>query len=195
MLLIALLAFGLAGVALALAEDRVHRHVHSRMALAWFESFVLPLGRVFALMLFIGCAYPALYGLGTAPSFGALLRAEPGRFDHLLTVLFLAGLLLPAIPLLRHALGIVLPLQGMAGVALVANWCAAALQQPLALWPTLAVWTGLALAAIFAQLLAVLLTRAIDDPLLQEDARDLLLLWLQAPALLIYGQYLGHQLR
>jgi hypothetical protein len=195
MLLLALILFAVAGVLLALAEDRAHRHVHSQLALAWLDGFALPLGRVFALMLFIACAYPALYGLRDLPSFATLLSLERGRFDHLLTALFVAGLLLPAIPLLRRALGLILPLQGMAGVALVGHWCAGALGTTLKLWPTPATWMALALAAVFAQLLAVLLTRTIDDPLLQEDARDLLLLWLQAPVLLVYGQYLGHQLR
>ena len=193
MLLPALVVFAIAGALLAALEDRLHRRVHSRLGQAWVDGFVLPLGRVFALMAFNACAYPALYGLRGVPSFAALLQHGSGRFDHLLTLLFFAGVLLPAVAPLRRALSLVLPLQGMVGVAVVARWCAASVGVPVALWPSASTWVALALAAALAHLLALLLTRAIDDEVLREDARDLLLLWLQAPVLLIYGRFLGAQ--
>lgn len=193
MLLPALVVFAVAGALLAVLEDRLHRRAHTRLSAAWVDGFALPLGRVLALMGFIACAYPALYGLRGVPSFAALLQGGTGRFDHLLTLLFLAGLLLPAVAPLRHALSLVLPLQGMVGVAVVARWCAASVGAPLSLWPSAPVWLALIAVAGLVHLIARLLVRAIADEVLREDARDLLLLWLQAPVLLIYGRFLGAQ--
>lgn len=197
MILVALVLFAGAGLVLAWIEDRVQRRSRSALVQRWFEQFLLPLGRVFALMLFIVCAYPALYGLSgrEAPSFASLLAAGNGRLDRLISILFLAGLLLPAIPGLRRWIAVVLPLQGMAGVALVASWLASTNGASLALWPRAAVWVLLAVAAGLAAMLARLLTTLIDDPVLRQDAHDLLLLWLQAPLLLIYGLSLGHAFR
>lgn len=197
MILMALVLFAVAGLLLAWAEDRLQRRSRSPLAWNWFEQFLLPLGRVFALMLFIVCAYPALYGLNgrEAPAFGALLAAGNGRLDRLINVLFFVGLLLPAIPGLRRWIAVLLPLQGMAGVALVASWLAAAQGVSLTLWPSAAVWSLLVIVAGLAALLARLMTALIDDPVLRQDAHDLLLLWLQAPLLLIYAMALGRALR
>lgn len=194
MIALALLLFAAAGLALAWAEQRLHRHAFSALATAWLEHFLLPLVRAFALMLFLAAAYPALYGLREAPPLTSILFAADGRFDALLSVLFFAGLLLPSLPLLRRLPGLTLPLQGMAGIALLFGWLAQARGVDAHGWPEPGQWLLLAALAALASALAHLLTAAIEEPVQRQDARDLLLLWLQALPLLVYGQLLGARL-
>lgn len=193
-ILLALLALIAAASVVARLEDWGHREDRAPPFMAWFDGFLLPLGRVFALLLFIVLSYPALLDLERAPRFSALLAGEPGRFDRLVNLLFFTGLFLPAIPVLRRLPGLLLPLQGMAGVALVAGWTAAALGREIVLWPSRPLWVLIALLAGMAWLLAHLLTIAVRDRVLQQDLGDLFVLIFQAPLLLIYGHWLGRQL-
>jgi hypothetical protein len=193
-IVVALVVFLGAGLALFWLEERLHHVTRSGLARIWVESFLLPLCRVFALMLLVLLAHPGLFGSVELPSLSAILFDVDGRFDHLISVLFLSGLLLPAIPGARKLAGLVLPLQGMAGVAMLFSWLAQALAVPVRLLPTPAQWLSLATLSAVAVLCAWLLTRAVDDPTRRHDLYDLLLLWLQAPVLLVYGRMLGNQL-
>jgi len=193
-IVVALVFFVGAGVALFWLEERLHHITRHGLAQVWVESFLLPLCRVFALMLLMLIAYPGLFGTFAAPPLGKIVFSVEGRFDHLINVLFLAGLLLPAIPGARKLAGVVLPLQGMAGVAMLFSWLAQSLNVQARLLPTLSQWLTLATLSAVAMLCAWLLTRAVDDPTRRHDLYDLLLLWLQAPVLLVYGRMLGSQL-
>lgn len=195
MILAALLCFAVAGLALAWAEDRLHRRALTALATAWIEHFLLPLGRVFSLMLFLLVAYPALFGVRTAPPLGSILFGAAGRIDDLINVLFFAGLLLPSLPVLRRLPGLTLPLQGMAGTALLFTWLAQALGvTAVRLLPDPGQWLLLAVLAALAAAAARLLTIAIEEPVVRQDAHDLVLLWLQALPLLVYARMLGAQL-
>jgi hypothetical protein len=194
MILPALLLFMLAGLALAWLTDRSYRRPLPELTRRWLDLFLLPLGRVLVLLLFIVCAYPALFGAPQVPSLSSLLAAEHGRVDRLITVLFVAGLLLPSIPGTRQWQGLVLPLQGMAGIALLASWLAAAQGVPIALWPSTHTWLLLAVLATLAVTAAHLLAAIVEDPVLRQDVAELMLLWLQAPVLLVYGHTLGKAL-
>ncbi|HEY0973628.1 MAG TPA: hypothetical protein VGE57_03970 [Solimonas sp.] len=193
MILLALLLFAGAGLLLAWAEDHAHRTARAPLALAWFDRFLLPLGRVVALLLFIVCAYPALYGLRArdVPGFLELLSAQPGRLDRLINLLFFVGLILPAIPSLGRRLAFVLPVQGMAGVALVATWLSTAQGLPLSPWPGMGNLVLLLAGAALAALAARFAITMIEQPVLRQDVYDLLVLWLQAPLLLLYGRMLA----
>jgi hypothetical protein len=161
----------------------------------WIEGFLLPLGRVFCLMLFVATSIPALFGDSGGPSFTRLLQVDGGRFNDLVNGLFFAGLFLPAIPLLRRLGGLILPLQGGVGVAMVFVWyCAAIGVERPSLWPVGGEWLRLigasALAALFASALSLLVQNALG----RQQIYSLLLIWLQLPVLLIYGQLLGARL-
>lgn len=195
MILVALLCFGAAGLALAWAEDRLHRRGLAPLASAWVEHFLLPLGRVFALMVFLLVAYPALFGARQAPALHTILFGTAGRVDDLINVLFFAGLLLPSVPVLRRLPGLTLPLQGMAGTALLFTWLAQALgMSSVDLVPDAGQWLLLAVLAALAAAAARLLTITIDEPVVRQDAHDLVLLWMQALPLLVYARMLGSQL-
>lgn len=195
MILAALLCFGAAGLGLAWAEDRLHRRELVPLAVAWVEHFLLPLARVFALMLFLLVAYPALFGVGGAPPLSVILFGTAGRIDDLINVLFFAGLLLPALPVLRRLPGLTLPLQGMAGAALLFTWLAQGLgATQVRLLPDTGQALLLAALAALAAASARLLTITIEEPVVRQDAHDLVLLWMQALPLLVYARMLGAQL-
>lgn len=194
MILPALLAFGAAGFALAWAEDHLHRRSHAPFQTAWVDYFLLPLGRVFALALFVLLAYPQLFGRHDAPALRDILFGVQGRADRLITVLFLTGLLLPSLPGLRRMPGLTLPLQGMAGVALLFAWTAQALGADVSVFPASAQCLALGALGALAAGLARLMTAGVGEPVVRQDLQDLLLLWLQAPILLVYGRMLGAHL-
>ncbi|HEY1076744.1 MAG TPA: hypothetical protein VGE51_08640 [Fontimonas sp.] len=194
MIVVALACFAGAACALFWLEERLHHMTYSDLAQAWVESFLLPLCRAFALMLLILLAYPGLFGRAGLPPLQQIVFGIDGRFDHLINVLFLAGLLLPALPGARKVAGLVLPLQGMAGVAMLFSWLAQALQITVHLLPSAAQWLTLGVLSAIAMLAAWLLTRAVDDLTRRQDLYDLLLLCLQAPTLLVYGRMLGSQI-
>lgn len=176
------------------AEDRLLR-AREEILRQWSAQFALPLMRAFCLMAFIALAYPALFRLPDAPGFGALLAADSTRFDSLVNVLFFVGLLLPALPVLRRAPALVLPLQGAAGIALVGHWLALAVGAgELALMPNSSTLVMMATLSGFAAGLAALLSRGVNDTVAQQEVFDLLLLWLQIPVLVVYGQLLGARL-
>jgi hypothetical protein len=190
----ATLVFAAFTACLAVFEHRLHRRHHEPLQQWWIEQCLLPLCRVFALMLLIAIGYPAIFGLHAAPSLRALLLAEPGRFGQWVNVLFIVGLLLPALPLLRRLPGLSLPLQGLAGVAVVFSWLQSALGIEATLLPSRAEIIWLAILAALASAAAKLVSLSVDEPLWRQDLRDLLLLWFQAPLLIVYARMLGHQL-
>ncbi len=194
MILVALASFAGAAAALFWLEERLHQMTYSNLAQVSVESFLLPLCRVFALMLLMLLAYPSLFGHAGLPPLQDVVFGVDGRFDHLVNVLFLAGLLLPAIPGARKLAGLVLPLQGMVGVAMLFSWLAQALEINVRLLPSNGQWLTLAVLSAVAMLAAWMLTRAVEDPTRRQDLYDLLLLWLQAPTLLLYGRMLGQQI-
>lgn len=192
MIVLALIAFLLSTVGLACLEHRLHHRVHVGFQQWWIEQALLPLGRVFSLMLLITLSSPSLFGR-QEPSLTQLL-ATPGRFDALLNLLFIAGVLLPLLPALRYWTGAILPLQGMAGVALIYHWLCVALGVDTHWWPAAGEAMLLLTLAVLAWAVARLLSRPVEDELWRQDIRDLLLLCLQAPVILLYGHMLGNRL-
>ncbi|HEY0916372.1 MAG TPA: hypothetical protein VGE22_15980 [Solimonas sp.] len=195
MLLLAALAFAVLSMGAAWLEQVLHQRTREEVLRLWIQWFLLPLARVFCLMSFIVLAGASLFGLPAMPSPAELLAQAPGRTDSLITWLFFTGLLLPAIPLLQRAPGLVLPLQGGAGVALLFTWMAAAVGfHGTRLLPDLPMLLMLAALSGFAMACAHLLTQAVSDEVRRQEAYDLLLLWLQLPLLVVYGHWLGNQL-
>ncbi|TJY58971.1 hypothetical protein E4T66_15375 [Sinimarinibacterium sp. CAU 1509] len=192
---LAIAVFVLVTAGLARLEHRLHQHHHEPLQHWWIEQGLLPLGRVFALMLLIGLGYPDIFGIDDAPSLRALLQAEPGRFDQWINILFIVGLLLPALPLLHRLPGLALPLQGLAGVAVVFSWLRSALNIDATLIPPRAEMVLLLLLAALASAAAKLLSLSVREPVLRQDLRDLVLLWLQAPLVIVYARMLGNALR
>ncbi len=193
-MILAILVFVAFTACLAAFEHRLHRRHHRPLQQWWIEQCLLPLGRVFALMLLIAVGYPEIFGVDAAPSLRFILQAEPGRFDQWVNVLFIVGLLLPALPLLHRLPGLALPLQGLAGVAVIFTWLRSTLNIDVGLVPSRGEIVLLFLLAALASAAAKLLSLSAHEPVWRQDLRDLLLLWFQAPLIIVYAQILGHSL-
>ena len=193
---------GVLSLALALVGVRVVRTA-SHPVVPWlWEHLYLPLLRAGALVVFILVAYPALFGLAEAPAVRVLLAAAPARFSHLLGVVFLLSLLLPAVPVIGSP-ALALPVQGAAGSALVFHWLAeAAGAQEVGYWPGFPSLAGAGAMAYAAWRAARWAAAALDETGRRlwnvadagEAAFQALLLFLQAPAVLVYSLGLGRQL-
>ena len=198
----AALLHGVLSLALALIGVRVGRTA-SHPVVPWlWEHLYLPLLRAGALVVFILVAYPALFGLAEAPAVGALLQGGAGRFSHLLGLVFLLSLLLPAVPVVGTP-ALALPVQGAAGSALVFRWLAEAAGLPqVSYWPGLPSLAAAAAIAYVAWRAARWAAAALDETGRRlwdvadagEVAFQALLLFLQAPAVLVYSLGLGRQL-
>ncbi|MCU0936549.1 MAG: hypothetical protein MUF66_10905 [Gammaproteobacteria bacterium] len=198
----AALLYGAASVGLAWLSARVPKHAgHSVVVWLW-EHFYLPLLRAAALAGFILLAYPGLFGVAEGPGVGALIADGHARVSHLLGVVFLLSLALPAVPVVGGP-ALALPVQGAAGSALVFHWLAEALGVPaVGYWPgtpallgaaalAYGAWWAAGWAASALELTGRRLWNVADAG---EVAYQALLLFLQAPALLVYSLGLGRQL-
>ncbi len=198
----AALLYGALSVALALVSARVPKHAgHAAVVWLW-EHLYLPLLRAAALVGFILVAYPGLFGVAEGPGVGALIAGGHARLSHLLGVVFLLSLALPALPVVGSP-ALALPVQGAAGSALVFHWLAEALGAPaVGYWPGTPALLGAAALAYGAWWAARWASAALELTGRRlwnvadagEVASQALLLFLQAPALLVYSLGLGRQL-
>jgi len=200
----ALAIYGLLVMVLEYFTARLHHAVRDVGFTAWIVQHVLlPWSRVLALLVFLALAYPALFGLATAPPISDLLAARDGRMSTLINTAFVLSLLLPLTPLLGNIKGLVLPVQAIAMATLLFHWLTMALDVN-----TVSYWPGW-LAAM-----AILVLTPVTQSLAQHSAHwfgnhlnrinnregfenlmyDGLLLFFQIPAVLIYTLALGQQL-
>ncbi len=191
-------------VAVEVLVNRLHQGVTDIGITAWMvEHIALPLARAAVLSLFVLIAYPALFGLEAAPPLAQVLFAENGRLTALVNLAFVISLLLPLLPFGGRRQGLILPLQGIALSMLLFNWTATAIGiDDYSYWPG----TANAVAVIAISLIAPQLAHHIshwlgahvDRIATREGFEDLvfegLLLFLQAPAIIVYSLSLGRQL-
>lgn len=200
----ALLLYGVLVVLLELASHRLLRAVEDVPVTHWLmEHLGRPWLRALAMIIFVAAAYPTLFGLSEAPSLNMLLGSEDGRLSLLLNTAFFASLLLPLLPGLDRAPGLVLPLQAMASAALLFHWLGRATGlHDLHFWPG---WGNALAIVILAALsqpvahaashwLGAHLNRLHDREGFEHLCYDGLLLVFQVPAILIFTLGLGAQL-
>lgn len=202
-LLLALIAYTLLNLGLIGLEHRWQPHVSVHWLSEWIvEHIVLPVARIAVLLAFISAAYPVLFGVAEAPALLSLLGQGEHRINTLINVAFLASLLFPLVPLLGGMPGIVLPVQGIAASGLLFSWLASSLGLSVTLWPG---WTtaGVMLVwAVFGHRLAVWLARGTGSKIdawggyigSEKPVYELIILFLQVPAILVYTLSLGQQL-
>ncbi len=171
---------------------------------AWLWARIYaPLLRAGALLAFILIAYPTLFGLGEIPSVTALLSDQEGRFGSMLGVIFLLALALPLLPVIGTRPALILPLQGAAAAALLFRWLSQTLGAPnVSYWPGGATVLGMVVVSVAAYWIATRAAGIIEQfghkHLEVADLGELvfegLLLFLQAPAVILYATALGRQL-
>jgi len=198
----AALLHGAIALALALLGGRVEaRAAHRAIPWVWTHIY-LPMLRAAALALFVLVAYPGLYGVVEVPAASALVLEEPGRLSRLVGLVFLLSLLLPLLPGVGVP-ALALPVQGAAASALLFAWLtdAAGVSRP-SYWPgtanLLAAVTLAGAAGWIARRVAARIDEAGQRLWNVADAGQvvyqLLILFLQAPAILVYSLGLGRQL-
>ncbi|MGE0484718.1 MAG: hypothetical protein AB7Q81_11310 [Gammaproteobacteria bacterium] len=185
-------------------EFRLHRVAtgHAVLQVAW-EYFAAPLLRAALIAGFVLCAYPALYGLRSAPSLNVLVTAGAVAPATLVNVAFVASLLLPLVPGWRRRGGLVLMVQGLLATALVftgyAHWLGATSVGP---WPgfveAVAVlvlgWLDYLVGEHAGRLFGAWLDERFGTAGLDALAPHVTALLAQVPTLVAYGFLLGRQL-
>mgnify|MGYP000303644680 CR=1 FL=1 len=173
---------------LVLTEPWLLRQIHEPEWSTWLlEHALLPLARSACVLAFIVLAYPDIFGLEQAPPIQSILGV-PGRWTDLLNLGFVLSMALPLLPHVERIPGVVLPIQGFVTLALIFRWMT---EGPVHLWPSSAAWLAAgvaALAPIIAEWVA---------PVRQPEhdrIRDAVLIPLQLPPLILYGQALGAQI-
>lgn len=168
-----------------------------------FEHVLIPAARAMTLVLFILVAYPALFGLETAPPLGELLAVDRMRLTTLLNVVFLLTLLLPLLPGISRLPELVLPLQGITAATLLFRWLASSLPaREILYWPGMNTVLGLLLLAVVTHWLAKGLSHQLAqrlDRALDIEGSDRLIyrsvvMLMQMPVILLYTLSLGGQL-
>lgn len=201
-LLAALVVYGLLSLGLAWLVARVEDGLdHGVQAWLWLHLFA-PLLRAAALGVFIILAYPTLFGLDDAPPVTTLLLADDARPGHLVGALFAISLALPLAPLRLAGPALVLPLQGMAGATLLFGWLAEALALEPQLWVGLPNLGLILVLAVATHLAAARLLDGVHHAGhallgvadLEVLVRELLVLLVQVPVVLVYTLALGANL-
>ena len=200
-ILIACAVFAVVNLLLARAERHFLVAMSEHGITAWLsEHIYLPLGRVFAVLILIALAYPALFGVHDAPGILQLLRNGEQRVSHLVNVGFLLSLLLPFVPVFGRLPGLVLPVQTLFAAAMLFHWLAQTRGIEATLWPgwmtaiLIVVWLVLAhrLAAFGAGLFTD--HSRPDAAEWERTWYETALLIFQIPAVLLYTVRLGQQL-
>ena len=174
----------------------------------WIAKHIgTPFFHVLLLMAFIYMSYPVLYGLDShnntgesiLPSLTQLLNARSGQTMKLLNTLFIISVFLPLIPVINRFSALILPLQAIAGSAVLYGWLADFSSIHYSIFPGFNVMAML----IFFSLIAELLARAaatlsgnwLKHSYQHKDMEKIIyksiLLIVQVPILLIYTLNLG----
>lgn len=195
-------------VVFALAEPFLEKYLHDALqsnpvfCFGW-DNFFSPLLRSLAIVMFIYLAYPGLFGLNVAPTIGQLAASADASPSNLLGVMFLAGLLLPVIPVLNRHPEFVLPIQGALAAAYIFSWLTNHLHITTAyVWPAndilllmiLSSYLGHRLATAFGEQVGKKLDRHFNTSGLDAVSRHVIELLVQIPVILTYGYGLGRQL-
>lgn len=195
-ILLAILAFAAASTAVGLAEIRLHPVYSPHAATAWITEYVLiPLAEVITILVFILVAYPALYGLPTAPGILTLLGRGEMRTADLVNSLFLLSLILPLIPLFNRLPGFVRLAQAMTATAMIFYWLAARHELTFSLLPgpvtlvLIVVWSWLAQRLVYR-----IAHQREGDRLTARVLYWHLISALQLPSILLYAHDLGGRL-
>lgn len=203
--LFALMTLILMSVVGELAAIRLLNAVADVPVSEWiFAHFVLPAGRAFMLVVFIIIAYPALFGLSTAPAIDLLMQAGPNRMTTLVNVIVvLPVILLPLIPVIGGMHAMVLPLQGMVASSLLFHWLTQAYDKPdLSYWPGFNV-VGLVIVLAILSHAAARWTAGVIAEQIQRDLNidhanevvyNIVVSAFQIPVILVYTLALGRKL-
>ncbi|MCG8324804.1 MAG: hypothetical protein MI673_04745 [Thiotrichales bacterium] len=168
-----------------------------------WDVIVEPLYRAAVLVCFIFLAYPVIFGLENATGILTLLSEGENRTDHLINLVFISSLFLPFIPVAGKWMELILPLQAILCCMMVFSWLA---QNhgltDYSYWPGTIVVLTIILLASFTHWLSVFISKRAGNSLdqhfnvtgFEELTGESIIVFMQAPAILVYSLSLGQQI-
>lgn len=175
----------------------------------WIAKHIgMPFFHILLLIAFIYMSYPLLYGLEShnmngeriLPSLTQLLNSKNGPTMKMINTLFIISVLLPLIPVVSRFLALILPLQAMAGSAVLYGWLSQFTGIEYLIFPDYKVIAMIVFFSFIAELLAksvaVLLGTNLNTRYHTHDMKKVIhkssLLIFQVPILLIYTLNITH---
>lgn len=203
-MLAAIAVYALVAIAEPFVESWLHRVFEHNAPFQWaWDLFFAPLLRAAMIVVFVFFAYPALFGLSSAPTLSELLAVNDSRLNHLFSLLFVASIFLPFIPAINRAAELLLPLQAALATAVIFVWLSEYLGiTSSSIWPGIHV-IGIMIVLSFlsyrlARSVAEILGHWVDQKFYLTDGEAIVfravLLLSQVPVILFYGFGLGRQI-
>jgi len=175
----------------------------------WIAKHVgSPFIHVLLLVAFIYMSYPVLYGYGLEnlpehqnisgeailPTLTELLNFQSGQTMKMINTLFIISILLPLIPVINRFIALILPLQAIAGSAVLYSWLGNYTGIDYSLNPGMQALALIVLFSFIAELIARALSKLMGQTLnnqyhthdMEKVIHKSTLLILQVPILLIY---------
>ncbi len=202
-LLMATVLYTLMAVTFEIIYQNLLHKVHNVPGTYWIARYLgLPFFHILLLTGFIYMSYPVLFGLESynaeglriLPTLSQLLNNKSGPTMQLINTLFVISVLLPLVPLIRQFMALILPLQAIAGSAVLYDWLAQYTGQNFSLFPGWYI-AGLILlfsfvSELIARMLANVLSQWFNVQYHPHDIQKVVykssLLILQVPVLLLY---------
>ena len=165
-----------------------------------FSSILCPIIRIMVLFVIVSQVYPAVDANAASTGFWSILFQQ-GQFNHLINILFFAGLLLSFVPLLSHPV-FALPIQSLLTIALVFHWQYSDSIASLQLFPSMATILKITIYMLLAYYVtresSRYISRALDTRFAVSGSirlvSDAIYLVLQIPVMLVYSSFLKLQL-
>jgi len=206
-LILATLLYTLMSISFEIIYQHFLHKIQSVSGAHWIAKHIgSPFIHVLLLVAFIYMSYPILYGIespianqninGEAglPSLTELLNAKTGQTMKLINTIFIISILLPLIPVINRFIALILPLQAIAGSAVLYGWLASYTGIEYSLNPGLKVVALIVLFSFIAELIAKALSTLMGPYLnaqyhthdMEKVVHKSALLIFQVPVLLLY---------
>lgn len=173
-LLLATLLYSLMVISFELAYQHFLHKIEHVSGSYWIAKHIgSPFIHVLLLVALIYMTYPVLYGLESynqagervLPTLSNLLNATGGQTMGLINTLFVVSVLLPLIPVINRFIALILPLQAIAGSAVLYAWLANYTGIEYSLFPKFNILAMIILLSFIAELAA----RAVANLLVQNS--------------------------
>ena len=202
-LVMATLVYTVMAISFEIIYQRFLHKISTVSGTHWIAKHIgMPFFHIILLIAFIYMSYPILYGLESQnlngerilPSLTQLLNSRSGQTMKMVNALFIISVLLPLIPMFNRFLALILPLQAIAGSAILYGWLCQLTGAEFSILPD---YKTIALIVLFsfianlaAKSLASLLGANLNTQYHTHDMEKVIyksvLLILQVPILLIY---------
>ena len=206
-LIMATILFTIMSISFEIAYQQFLNKIAAVSGSYWIAKNIgTPFFHILLLIAFIYMSYPVLYGLEShnntgeriLPTLTQLLNTRNGQSMQMINTLFIVSVLLPLIPIFNRFLALILPLQAMAGSAVLYGWLSQTAGINYSIFPGYKIIAMIIFFSFIAELLAksiaALLGENLNTKYHSHDMEKVVykssLLVFQVPILLIYTLHL-----